>query len=84
MLPKFISSMALIDHIVIENPYRLADEVWGIGFTIADTIAQTLGMPADSLKRIKAAILFYHRQCGHCGHLYVPLETARAKTAELH
>lgn len=70
-------------NIVIENPYRLADEVWGIGFTIADTIAQNLGMPADSLNRIKAAILFVISNAVSAGHLYIPLESARTKTAEL-
>jgi exodeoxyribonuclease V alpha subunit len=70
-------------NVVIENPYRLADEVWGIGFAIADQIAQNLGMPADSLNRIKAAILFVINTAVNSGHLYIPLETARTKTAEL-
>ncbi len=69
--------------IVIENPYRLADEVWGIGFGIADKIAHNLGMPADSLNRVKAGILFVITNAISAGHLYVPLETARTKTAEL-
>ncbi len=70
-------------NIVIENPYRLADEVWGIGFTIADTIAQNLGIPSDSLNRIKAGILFIITNTINAGHLYIPLETARTKAAEL-
>lgn len=69
--------------VVTENPYRLADEVWGIGFTIADTIAYNLGVPKDSLNRIKAGILFTITNTVSSGHLYVPLETARTKTAEL-
>ncbi len=69
--------------IVIENPYRLADEVWGIGFTIADTIAQNIGMPLDSLNRIKAGILFIITNAVNAGHLYISLESARTKTAEL-
>ncbi len=41
-----------------ENPYRLADDIWGIGFKIADQIAQNMGYAVDSAKRIRSGILY--------------------------
>ncbi|WP_425473415.1 helix-hairpin-helix domain-containing protein [Thiohalocapsa marina] len=41
---------------VSENPYRLALDIWGIGFKTADTIAQNLGIPRDSLLRARAGV----------------------------
>ena len=73
------SSVALIQ----ENPYRLADDIWGIGFKTADQIAQNLGFDRESVKRIKAGILFgITTQVGN-GHLYVELTDLRQKSAEL-
>lgn len=69
--------------VVIENPYRLAEEVWGIGFTTADQIAHNLGMPSDSLKRVKAGILFIITTAVGNGNLYIQLETLRTQTADL-
>ena len=60
--------------VLTENPYRLADEIWGVGFKMADQIAQAVGIPRDSLKRVKAGILFaINNQIGQ-GHLYAQLE----------
>ena len=56
--------------VVNENPYRLADEIWGIGFKSADTIAFNLGFAKDSLKRISSGILFCITQATNNGHLY--------------
>ena len=53
-----------------ENPYRLALDIGGIGFLTADTIARKLGIPADSLMRIRAAlhhVLWERSSEGHCG-----------------
>jgi exodeoxyribonuclease V alpha subunit len=69
--------------IVAENPYRLAQDVWGIGFTVADRIAQNLGFALDSLKRIKAGILFVITTALGNGHLYVELDALRTQTAKL-
>jgi ATP-dependent exoDNAse (exonuclease V) alpha subunit len=41
---------------VTENPYRLALDIWGIGFKTADTLAQKLGIPRDSLLRAQAGV----------------------------
>ena len=58
--------------VVRENPYRLADDIWGIGFRTADTIAQKLGMPKDSYVRIRAGILYTLSQMAdRQGHVYV-------------
>ena len=55
--------------IVSENPYRLAQDIWGIGFKTADTLAQHLGIPHDSLLRARAGVrhaLQVHGEQGHC------------------
>jgi len=54
---------------VRENPFRLADEIWGIGFVTADKIAQKLGFPHDSEMRIRAGIIYVlsgFSDEGHC------------------
>src|SRR6266545_3200549 len=43
-------------NVVRREPYRLAADVWGIGFKTADTIAQSLGIPHDSTDRVKAGL----------------------------
>jgi exodeoxyribonuclease V alpha subunit len=57
---------------VRENPYRLATEIRGIGFLTADQIAQSLGIPADSPYRARAAILFHLQSASEQGHMYLP------------
>lgn len=66
-----------------ENPYRLADEIWGIGFKIADTIAQKLGFAPDCAQRLAAGITFALTSGAGSGHLYLELENLRTKTIEL-
>jgi exodeoxyribonuclease V alpha subunit len=56
--------------IVKENPYRLADDVFGIGFKIADQIAQKIGVGNDSPYRIRAGIRFWLNQNSSEGHIY--------------
>jgi exodeoxyribonuclease V alpha subunit len=69
--------------LVTENPYRLAQEVWGIGFKTADAIAQSVGIAQDSLKRVTAGILYALSQAATSGHLYMLLDDLRKSTAEL-
>ncbi len=64
--------------VLTENPYRLADEIWGVGFKMADQIAQAIGIPHDSLKRVKAGLLFAISSHVGQGHLYA--ELTRIKT----
>jgi len=53
-----------------ENPYRLVDDVFGIGFKIADKIAQNLGIEATSPARIKAGIKYILNELANQGHCY--------------
>ncbi len=69
--------------IVQENPYRLAEEVWGIGFKLADTAAQHLGFGRESIKRIRAGIAHAIGVEVQQGHLYAELEDLRSKAAAL-
>jgi exodeoxyribonuclease V alpha subunit len=58
--------------IVSENPYRLAQEVWGIGFHKADEIARALGIGADAPERMGAAVLHVLAHMGERGHVFAP------------
>jgi exodeoxyribonuclease V alpha subunit len=58
--------------VVGSEPYRLASEVWGIGFRTADTIAQAVGIPHDSPQRIKAGLQYTLSQAADNGHCYLP------------
>jgi len=66
-----------------ENPYRLAEDIWGVGFKTADTIAQCIGISPDSPKRIKAAIVHVIATEVTNGHLYVELSELKTKTSVL-
>jgi exodeoxyribonuclease V alpha subunit len=58
--------------VVRKEPYRLAADVWGIGFKTADTIAQAVGIPHDSPERIKAGLAYTLSQAADSGHCYLP------------
>ncbi len=58
--------------VVKENPYRLAADIFGIGFRTADSIAAKLGMPKDSSVRAEAGILYALQQFAANGHVYYP------------
>jgi exodeoxyribonuclease V alpha subunit len=58
--------------VVRREPYRLAGDVWGIGFKTADTIAQRLGIPHDSPQRVKAGLQFALSEASEDGHCYLP------------
>ncbi|WP_017540090.1 SF1B family DNA helicase RecD2 [Nocardiopsis halophila] len=60
--------------VVRGEPYRLATDVWGIGFKTADTIARAVGIPHDSPERIKAGIQFTLSESTSEGHCYLPEE----------
>ncbi|MGZ3615344.1 MAG: helix-hairpin-helix domain-containing protein, partial [Thermodesulfobacteriota bacterium] len=57
---------------VRENPYRLAHDIYGIGFMTADKIAQNLGIDRNSLIRAKAGLLYILNQLTEEGHVYYP------------
>jgi exodeoxyribonuclease V alpha subunit len=69
--------------VVKGNPYRLADEIFGIGFRTADSIARKLGMPFDSPARAEAGILYVLRQLADEGHVYFPRTELTVKAAEV-
>nr|MDA3862913.1 ATP-dependent RecD-like DNA helicase [Deltaproteobacteria bacterium] len=56
-----------------QDPYRMTEEIWGIGFKKADQIAKEMGIEANSPRRIRAALLFAMRQAKNNGHVYLPL-----------
>ncbi len=58
--------------VVRDNPYRLAMDVFGIGFVTADRIAEKLGIPKDSPARIEAGILYVLQGLADDGHVYYP------------
>lgn len=69
--------------IIRENPYRLADDIQGVGFKIADEIAGRAGIRADSDFRIRSGILYALLQTSQDGHTYLPQEILTQKAAEL-
>ncbi len=57
-----------------ENPYRLAMDIFGIGFITADRIAEKLGFPKDSELRAMSGIIYVLQQVADEGHVYYPYE----------
>lgn len=72
-----------IRRILRENPYRLADDVTGVGFKIADDIARRSGFQADSAFRVKSAIKYVLQNAGGEGHIYLPVPVLIARTLDL-
>ncbi len=66
--------------VIQQNPYQLADEVFGIGFKRADEIARKMGMPTDAPERIRAGLHYALNHLSREGHTYAPrdvlIETA--------
>ena len=60
--------------IIKQNPYKLADDIDGIGFKIADDIAVKVGIRVDSDFRIKSGIFYILQQASMQGHIYLPME----------
>ncbi|MFD7626136.1 ATP-dependent RecD-like DNA helicase [Streptomyces sp. NPDC059851] len=60
--------------VVKNQPYRLAADVWGIGFLTADRIAQAVGIPHDSPDRVKAGLQYALSQSTDQGHCFLPEE----------
>jgi exodeoxyribonuclease V alpha subunit len=69
--------------IVSRDPYRLAQDIFGIGFRTADTIAQDLGLPADAPGRIAAGITFALNEASNDGHVYLPRDVLVEQAAEM-
>lgn len=69
--------------IMQENPYKLAEDVSGIGFRIADEIASRIGIHTDSDYRIRSGILYALLQAGAEGHVFLPEELLLEKAADM-
>ena len=69
--------------VVQENPYRLADDIWGIGFKTADTIAAKLGFDHEKYVRIRSGILYTLNRLSEEGHCYATRQQLLETGAEL-
>ncbi|QIY96037.1 ATP-dependent RecD-like DNA helicase [Streptomyces sp. S1D4-11] len=69
--------------VVKNQPYRLAADVWGIGFLTADKIAQSVGIPHDSPERVKAGLQYALSQSADQGHCFLPEERLIADAVKL-
>ena len=69
--------------IIQENPYKLAEDVTGVGFKIADEIAHKVGIHMDSDFRIRSGILYVLQQASLEGHTYLPKELLTRRACEL-
>ncbi|MEU1894353.1 SF1B family DNA helicase RecD2 [Streptomyces pristinaespiralis] len=69
--------------VVRNQPYRLAADVWGIGFLTADKIAQAVGIPHDSPERVKAGLQYALSQSTDQGHCFLPEEQLIADAVKL-
>lgn len=59
---------------VQENPYRLADDIWGIGFKTADSIAKNMGYADNDIRRCKSGIIYSLNQLANEGHVFAVRE----------
>ena len=69
--------------ILKENPYKLAEDIQGVGFKMADEIAAKIGIVADSEYRIRSALLYILSQASAQGHMFLPENILTAKAQEL-
>lgn len=69
--------------IVREDPYRLARDIWGIGFVRADVLARSLGMGPEDPLRIEAGIIHVLRQSAELGDVYLPAEELAERSSRL-
>ena len=68
---------------VKENPYRLASDIYGIGFATADLIAGKLGIVQNAAIRVEAGILYVLNQLANEGHIYFPFDQLVSKSCEI-
>jgi len=69
--------------IVKENPYRLADDIWGIGFKTADSIAQKMGIDKGKFVRLRSGIFYTLNKLAEAGHCYTTREQLTGRAKEL-
>ncbi len=69
--------------VVEKSPYRLAEDVYGIGFRTADQIARNLGMPFDAEARLQAGLQYILSKATEQGHCYLPMQELVARASEV-
>ncbi|MBQ3457407.1 MAG: ATP-dependent RecD-like DNA helicase, partial [Synergistaceae bacterium] len=69
--------------IVTENPYRLADDIWGVGFKTADTIAENLGFGHERYERLRSGIMYTLNKFSDEGHCYANMPELVAASVEI-
>ena len=69
--------------VVQENPYRLADDIWGIGFRTADIIAEKMGFGHDRYARLRSGLLYTLNRLADDGHCYATRDLLINKGTEL-
>lgn len=69
--------------VVKQNPYRLAEEIWGIGFKIADKLASQLGLSGEHPDRLEAGLLYALQKATSDGHLFLLRHELLWRAAEL-
>jgi exodeoxyribonuclease V alpha subunit len=69
--------------VVHSDPYRLARDIYGVGFKTADRIALSLGLPVDHPSRIEAGVVYALNQATDEGHVYMPRQELLSRAAEL-
>ena len=69
--------------IVRENPYRMADDIEGVGFRTADEIATRVGIRTDSDFRVRSGVLYTLQQAAGEGHTYLPMQELTRRASAL-
>ena len=69
--------------IIEQNPYRLADDIEGVGFKTADDIASRVGIKVDSEFRIRSGMFYCLNQAALQGHVYLPYEELKRQVSSL-
>lgn len=69
--------------VVTENPYRLAHDIWGIGFFTADKIAKQMGFDKENPLRAEAGIMHILHENADKGHVYIPIKEELLETEQL-
>jgi exodeoxyribonuclease V alpha subunit len=69
--------------VVKNDPYRLARDIYGVGFKTADRIAQSLGLPLDHPSRIEAGLVYALNEMADDGHVYAPRSLLEERVVDL-
>ena len=69
--------------VVQADPYRLARDIYGVGFKTADQLARDLGLPGDHPSRIEAGLVYALNELTEAGHVYAPQDVLGRRAAEL-